>query len=65
MERECVIKGEVVIDHVHLLLSIPSKMGVSGVKGCINGKNSFIVYQNTEQRSINADAESFGVAVIM
>ena len=40
-----IIEGEMAIDHVHLLLSIPPKMSVSGAMGYIKGKSSLIIYQ--------------------
>ena len=40
-----IIEGEMVVDHVHLLLSIPPKMSVSGVMGYLKGKSSLIIYQ--------------------
>lgn len=40
-----IIEGEMAIDHVHLLLSIPPKISVSGVMGYIKGKSSLIIYQ--------------------
>lgn len=40
-----IIEGEMAVDHVHLLLSIPPKMSVSGVMGYIKGKSSLIIYQ--------------------
>ena len=40
-----IIEGEMAVDHVHLLLSIPPKMSVSGVMGHLKGKSSLIIYQ--------------------
>ena len=40
-----IIEGEMAVDHVHLLLSIPPKMSVSGVMGYLKGKSSLIIYQ--------------------
>ena len=40
-----IIEGEMAVDHVHLLFSIPPKMSVSGVMGYIKGKSSLIIYQ--------------------
>ena len=40
-----IIEGEMAVDHVHLLLSIPPKLSVSGVMGDIKGKSSLMIYQ--------------------
>ena len=40
-----IIEGEICPDHVHLLLSIPPKMSVSGFMGYLKGKSSVLIYQ--------------------
>ena len=40
-----IIEGEVCPDHIHLLLSIPPKMSVSGFMGFLKGKSSLIIHQ--------------------
>ena len=40
-----IIEGEVCPDHIHLLLSIPPKMSVSGFMGYLKGKSSFMIFQ--------------------
>ena len=40
-----IIEGEMAIDHVHLLLSIPPKFSISGVMGYLKGKSSLMIYQ--------------------
>ena len=40
-----IIEGEVCPDHIHLLLSIPPKMSVSGFMGYLKGKSSLMIYQ--------------------
>ena len=40
-----IIEGEMAVDHVHLLLSIPPKLSVSGVMGYIKGKSSLMIYE--------------------
>ena len=40
-----ILEGEVCPDHVHLLLSIPSKMSFSSFRGCLKGKSSLMMYQ--------------------
>ena len=40
-----IIEGEVCPDHVHMLISIPPKMSVSGFMGFLKGKSSLMIYQ--------------------
>ena len=40
-----IIEGEICPDHVHLLVSIPPKMGVSGFMGYLKGKSSLMIFQ--------------------
>ncbi len=40
-----IIEGEMAIDHIHLLLSIPPKFSISGVMGYLKGKSSLMIYQ--------------------
>ena len=40
-----IIEGEVCPDHIHLLLSIPPKMSVSGFMGYLKGKSSLMIYE--------------------
>ena len=40
-----IIEGEVCPDHVHLLLSIPPKMGISYFVGYLKGKSSLMMFQ--------------------
>ncbi len=40
-----IIEGEICPDHVHLLLSIPPKMSVSGFMGYLKGKSSLMIFQ--------------------
>ena len=39
-----IIEGEVCPDHIHLLLSIPPKMSVSGFMGYLKGKSSLMIF---------------------
>ena len=45
-----IVEGEVCPDHIHLLLSIPPKMSVSGFMGYLKGKSSLMkfAYRNRE-----------------
>ncbi len=38
-----IVEGEICPDHVHLLLSIPPKMSVSGFMGYLKGKSSLMI----------------------
>ena len=40
-----IIEGEICPDHIHLLLSIPPKMSVSGFMGYLKGKSSLMIFQ--------------------
>ena len=35
-----VIEGHLMPDHVHMLVSIPPKIGASGFMGCLKGRSS-------------------------
>ena len=39
-----IIEGEVCPDHIHLLVSIPPKMSVSGFMGYLKGKSSLMIF---------------------
>ena len=40
-----IIEGEICPDHVHILVSIPPKMSVSGFMGYLKGKSSLMIFQ--------------------
>ena len=40
-----IIEGEICPDHIHLLVSIPPKMSVSGFMGYLKGKSSLMLFQ--------------------
>ena len=40
-----VLEGEVCPDHIHILVSIPPKMSVSGFMGYLKRKSSLMIYQ--------------------
>lgn len=40
-----IIEGEVCTNHIHLLLSIPPQMSVSGFRGYLKGKSSLIIFR--------------------
>ena len=39
-----IMEGEVCPDHIHLLLSIPPKMSVSGFMGYLKGKSALMIF---------------------
>ena len=39
-------EGHMMIDHVHLLLSIPPKMSVSSLMGYLKGKSALMIFDN-------------------
>ena len=40
-----IIEGEICPDHIHILVSIPSKYSVSSVMGYLKGKSSLMIFQ--------------------
>ena len=40
-----IIEGEVCPDHIHMLVSIPPKISVSGFMGYLKGKSSLMIFQ--------------------
>ena len=40
-----IIEGEVCPDHIHILVSLPPKMSVSGFMGYLKGKSATIIFQ--------------------
>ena len=40
-----IIEGEICPDHVHMLVSIPPKVSVSGFMGYLKGKSSLMIFQ--------------------
>lgn len=40
-----IIEAEVCPDHVHMLVSIPPKLSISGFMGYLKGKSSILIYQ--------------------
>ena len=50
MRQLCRLKGveiieEVCLDHIHMLVSIPPKMSVSGFVGYLKGKSALLIFQ--------------------
>ena len=40
-----IIEGEVCPDYIHILVSIPPKMSVSGFMGYLKGKSALLIFQ--------------------
>ena len=40
-----IIEGDICPDHIHMLVSIPPKMSVSGFMGFLKGKSSLMIFQ--------------------
>ena len=45
MKNVIIHEAEVCPDHVHMLISIPPKLSVSGFMGYLKGKSSVLIYQ--------------------
>lgn len=43
-----IIEGEICLDYIHLLLSIPPKMSIYGFMGCLKRKSSLMIFQRYE-----------------
>ena len=43
-------EAEVCPDHVHMLVSVPPKLSVSGFVGYLKGKSSLMIYQKWGER---------------
>ena len=58
--RECeVLEGQMMTDHVHMLISIPPKYSVSQVIGFIKGKSAIHVARNYLGRRRNFTGQQF------
>ena len=40
-----IIEGEICPNHIHLLLSIPPKISISGFMGYLKGKSALLIFQ--------------------
>ena len=45
-----IIEGHLMPDHVHMLLAIPPKCGVSSAMGYLKGKSSLMIFDNLKHR---------------
>jgi putative transposase len=59
-QKECqILEGHLVVDHVHMLLSIPPKYAVAQVIGYIKGKSAMHIVRTAGGRQRNFTGEHF------
>ena len=59
-QRECkVVEGHLMLDHVHICLSVPPKYSVSNVVGYIKGKSAISIVRHFGGRQRNFTGEVF------
>ncbi len=59
-QRECkVVEGHLMVDHVHMCLSIPPKLSVSNAVGYIKGKSAISIARHFGGRQRNFTGEVF------
>jgi putative transposase len=59
-QREClVVEGHLMIDHVHMCLSVPPKHSISNVVGFIKGKSAISIARQFGGRQRNFTGEVF------
>ena len=54
-----IVEGHLMPDHVHMCLSIPPKLAVSNVVGCIKGKSAIMIARKFGGKTRNFAGESF------
>ena len=60
LQKDCkIIKGNMVQDHVHMLIAIPPKYSVSAIVGYIKGKSAIAVARQFGGRQRNFNGEQF------
>ena len=45
-----IVEGAVCVDHVHLCVSIPPKLSVSGFMGYLKGKSTLMIYDRHPEK---------------
>lgn len=55
------LEGHLMPDHVHMLVSIPPRKGVSSFMGYMKGKGSLMIFDNHVNFNINLAIENFGL----
>jgi len=59
-QKECeVLEGKLLVDHVHMLISIPPKYAVSQIIGYIKGKSAINIARNFVGRRKNFTGQHF------
>ena len=59
-QKECrITEGHMLVDHVHMLISIPPKLAVSSAIGFIKGKSAIYIARNFLGKRRNFVGESF------
>jgi len=59
-QRECrIVEGHLMLDHVHMCISIPPKYSVSNVVGYIKGKSAISIARRFMGRARNFTGENF------
>jgi len=59
-QKDCkILQGNMVQDHVHMLISIPPKYAVAQIVGYIKGKSAIAVARQFSGRNRNFNGESF------
>lgn len=59
-QKECkILEGHLVLDHVHILISIPPKYSVSQAVGFIKGKSAIAIARNYMGQRKNFTGQSF------
>ena len=59
-QRECeILEGQMVQDHVHMLIAIPPKYSISEVVGYIKGKSAIAVARQFSGKKRNFNGERF------
>ena len=59
-QKDCqVVEGHLLVDHVHMLLSIPPKFAVSSVVGFIKGKSAIYIARNFMGKDRNFTGQHF------
>jgi putative transposase len=59
-QKDCeILEGHVMLDHVHMLISIPPKYAVSSIVGYIKGKSTIYIARHFRGKERNFTGENF------
>jgi putative transposase len=59
-QKKCeVVEGHLMVDHVHMCLSIPPKYSMANVVGCIKGKSAIAIARQFRGKQRNFTGENF------